>query len=70
MYRWKYHWVASRSVGLVERAIRAFRGLRYSVIRLIVPPLPAASRPSKTTTIRAPDALTHCCILTSSAWSR
>ena len=29
-------------------------GLRYSVIRLIVPPLPAASRPSKITTIRAP----------------
>ena len=38
--------------------------------RLIVPPLPAASRPSKTTTIRAPVALTHSCSLTSSVCSR
>ncbi len=38
--------------------------------RLIVPPLPAASRPSKTTTIRAPDARAQFCIFTSSAWSR
>ena len=33
--------------------MRATRGFRYSVIRLIAPPLPAASRPSKTTTMRA-----------------
>ena len=32
------------------------RGLRYSVIRLIAPPLPAASRPSKTITTRLPRA--------------
>ena len=38
--------------------------------RLIVPPLPAASRPSKTTTIRAPDARVQFCIFTSSACSR
>src|SRR5580704_999778 len=40
------------------------------MIRLIVPPLPAASRPSKTTTIRAPDARAQFCIFTSSDWSR
>ena len=33
---------------------RSARGLRCSVKRLIVPPLPAASRPSKTTTCLAP----------------
>ena len=32
--------------------MRATRGLRYSVTRLIAPPLPAASRPSKMTTSR------------------
>src|SRR5262245_24825988 len=35
------------------------RGLTRSVIALIVPPLPAASRPSKTTTTRRPFALIH-----------
>ena len=58
-YRWKYHWVRSRSVGLGRAAIRATRGLRCSVTRLMVPPLPAASRPSKITTSRAPAARTH-----------
>ena len=38
--------------------------------RLIVPPLPAASRPSKTTTTRAPSVRTHSCSSTSSACSR
>ena len=70
MYRWKYHWPFSRSVGLSSAAIRANRGFRYCMTRLIVPPLPAASRPSKTTTIRAPDARAQFCIFTSSAWSR
>ena len=59
MYRWKYHCVRSRSVGMGSATIRATRGLRYSVTRLIVLPLPAASRPSKTTTTRWPVVLTH-----------
>ena len=50
--------------------MRATRGLRCSVIRLIAPPLPAASRPSKTTTTRSPAMRTHSCIFTSSACSR
>ena len=50
--------------------MRAWRGLRYWVTRLIVEPLPAASRPSKTSTIRSPSRRTHSCIFTSSAWSR
>ena len=69
-YRWKYHCPRSRSVGDGRATIRATRGLRYCVIRLIVPPLPAASRPSKTITIRWPSALTHSWTFTSSAWSR
>ena len=69
-YRWKYHWAFSRSVGLSSAAIRANRGFRYCMIRVIVPPLPAASRPSKTTTIRAPDARAQFCIFTSSDCSR
>ena len=44
----------SRSVGAGSATMRATRGLRYSVIRLIAPPLPAASRPSKTITSRSP----------------
>ena len=47
-YRWKYHWDRSRSVGLTSATTVAPRGLRCSVKRLIVPPLPAASRPSNT----------------------
>ena len=50
--------------------MRASRGLRYSVTRLIAPPLPAASRPSKITTILAPSARTHSCIFTSSPCRR
>ena len=46
------------------------RGFMCSVMRLIAPPLPAASRPSKTTTTRVPVAATHCSIWTSSSWSR
>ena len=70
MYRWKYHWVRSRSVGAGSATILATRGLRYCVTRLIVLPLPAASRPSNTTAIRAPWSRTHSCIATSSACSR
>ena len=69
-YRWKYHCAFSRSVGLSSAAIRANRGFRYWMTRLIVPPLPAASRPSKITAIRAPDARAQFCIFTSSACSR
>src|SRR6476646_6096811 len=42
------------------------RGLVRSVIRRIVPPLPAESTPSNTTSTRAPVVLTHSCIATSS----
>ena len=37
--------------------------------RLIVPPLPAASRPSNTITMRCPVDFTQFCSLTSSTWS-
>src|ERR1700736_694000 len=50
--------------------MRTTRGLRYSEIRLMVPPLPAASRPSKTTTIRAPASRVHSCTFTNSVCSR
>src|SRR5712691_10214468 len=70
MYRWKYHCDCSRSVGWGSAAIRAMRGLRYSVTRLIVLPLPAASRPSNITTTRQPSLRTHSCSFTSSACSR
>ena len=53
-YRWKYHWVRSRSVGLGSATTRTVRGLVRSVIRLITPPLPAEPRPSKiTSTLQA-----------------
>jgi hypothetical protein len=45
---------------------RNTRGLTRSVIRLIVPPFPAVSRPSNTMQILAPDAFTHSCRATSS----
>src|SRR5659263_585224 len=70
MWRWKYHCVCSRSVGEGRAAIRATRGERYSVIRLMVPPLPAASRPSKMITTRAPVPRTHYCSFASSPWRR
>ena len=44
----------SRSVGAGSATTRNTRGLTRSVIRLIVPPLPAVSRPSKTTQTFAP----------------
>ena len=42
------------SVGLDSATTRAMRGFRFSRKRLIVPPLPAASRPSNTMTMRLP----------------
>src|SRR5262249_50363878 len=42
------------------------RGLRLWVMRLIAPPLPAASRPSKITTTLRPSSRTHSCSLISS----
>src|SRR5262249_24914814 len=48
---------------------RKTRGLTRSVIALIVPPLPAPSRPSKTMQILSPFCLTHSCSLTNSTCS-
>src|SRR5215813_197047 len=60
----------SRSVGAGSATTRNTRGLTRSVIRRIVPPFPAVSRPSNTTQILAPVDLTHSCIATSSPCSR
>ena len=49
----------SRSVGAGRATTRNVRGLTRSVIALMVPPLPAVSRPSKTMQILAPDSFTH-----------
>src|SRR4051794_24241825 len=54
-----YIWLFSRSDGAGSATTRKTRGLTRSVIALIVPPLPAASRPSKTMTTRRPFAFTH-----------
>src|SRR5215510_2833806 len=54
-----YSWDFSRSDGAVSATTRKTRGLTRSVRALITPPLPAASRPSKTTITRRPLALTH-----------
>ena len=70
MYRWMYICDFSRSVGLGRATMRNTRGLTFAVRALIVPPLPAESRPSNTTQTFAPVALTHSCIATSSACSR
>src|SRR4029450_7354494 len=60
----------SRSLGAGRATTRNTRGLTRSVIRLIVPPLPAVSRPSNTMQSLAPDALTHSCMATSSPCRR
>src|SRR4249920_1894648 len=54
-----YIWLFSRSEGAGSATRRNTRGLTRSVIALIVPPLPAASRPSKITMTRSPFSLTH-----------
>ena len=61
-----YIWDFSRSVGAGSATIRNTRGLTRSVMRLMVPPLPAVSRPSKTMQTLAPVAFTHSCRATSS----
>src|SRR6516165_8879347 len=65
-----YICVFSRSDGAGSATNRKTRGLTRSVIARIVPPLPAASRPSKTMMIRRPLYLTQSCSLQSSACSR
>ena len=66
MYRCMYIWPFSRSVGAGSAAMRNTRGLVRSVSVLMTPPLPAASRPSKITTILAPVCFAQSCTLTSS----
>ena len=53
-YRCTYICDFSRSVGVGSATTRNTRGLTRSVIRLIVPPFPAVSRPSNTMQILAP----------------
>src|SRR5213075_3496838 len=65
-----YIWLRSRSVGAGSATTRNTRGLVRSVIALMVPPLPAPSRPSKTMQTLSPACTTHCCSLTSSPCSR
>jgi hypothetical protein len=65
-----YIWDFSRSVGAGRATTRNTRGLTRSVIRLIVPPFPAVSRPSNTMQSLAPVALTHSCMATSSPCRR
>ena len=59
----------SRSDGAGSATTRNTRGLTRSVMALMVPPLPAASRPSKTMITRRPLCLTHSCSLHSSPCS-
>src|SRR6267143_2363403 len=61
--------VFSRSVGAGRATTRKTRGLTRSVMALMVPPLPAPSRPSKTMQILKPSCLTHSWSLTSSTCS-
>ena len=70
MYRWMYIWDFSRSVGAGSATTRNTRGLTRSVIALMVPPLPAVSRPSNTMQTLAPVSLTHSWTATSSPCSR
>jgi Helicase conserved C-terminal domain len=64
-YRWKYHALRSRSEG-VPTTMRASRGDRCRTIRLIVPSLPAASRPSTITRTFCPVSMTWRCSFTNS----
>ena len=59
----------SRSVGAGSATTRNTRGLTRSVMALMVPPLPAPSRPSKTMQTFRPLCTTHCCSFTSSTCS-
>ena len=69
-YRWKYHCVRSRSVGVGRATTRTVRGLVRSVIRLITPPLPAEPRPSKITATLSPCEAIQYCSSTSCSCSR
>ena len=69
-YRWKYHCDCSRSVGLARAATRQTRGLSRAMMREMVPPLPAASRPSKMTTTFRPWSTTHSWSLDNSTCNR
>src|SRR6516225_9666816 len=68
-YRCRYNCPFSRSDGAGNATTRNTRGLTRSVMALIVPPLPAASRPSKITTTRRPSCLTQSCRAQSSTCS-
>src|SRR4029079_4790801 len=68
-YCWMYIWVFSRSEGAGSAMTRKTRGLTRSVRALIVPPLPAPSRPSNTMQTLRPLYLTHSWSFTSSTWS-
>jgi hypothetical protein len=57
------------SLGLARATTLTFLGLRKAVIRLIVPPLPAASRPSKMARIRSPFSFMNFCSFISSICS-
>ena len=57
-------------VGAASATTRAARGLSVSVMRLIAPPFPAASRPSKLTTTLRSWARMYSCCLTNSTCSR
>src|SRR3984893_249498 len=70
MYRWAYICDFSRSVGAGSATTRKMRGLTRSVIALIVPPLPAPSRPSKRMQTLRPLCTTHCWSLTNSTCKR
>ncbi len=70
MYRCAYIWVFSRSDGAGKATRRKIRGLTRSVIALIVPPFPAASRPSKTMMTFIPLACTQLCSVHSLACRR
>src|SRR5579862_3085739 len=58
-----------RSDGAGSATTRNTRGLTRSVIALMVPPLPAPSRPSNTRMMRKPLCLTHSCKRQSSTCS-
>src|SRR5271169_5617488 len=68
-WRCRYNCDFSRSDGAGSATTRNTRGLTRSVIALIVPPFPAASRPSKITTTRKPCCLTQSCSAHSSTCS-
>ena len=63
-HSWKYHWVFRGHWGR-QAATRQTRDWAVA-IRLIAPPLPAESRPSKMTTMRSPVATTQSCNLINS----